>query len=1147
MSLARGVRLGAYEILAPLGSGGMAEVYRAHDEVLGRDVAIKILLPQSQQDTGAIERFFREARAASALNHPNIVTIFEAGRAESGHFMVMELVRGRTLRALMGSPMAPEVLRDVGAQIARALATTHEAGIVHRDIKPENIMVRDDGYVKVLDFGLARLEPRVAVDDKTEPAGTITQRIVGTPRYISPERARGAAGGPATDLFSLGVVLYELVAGRHPFHAGSPYEVVLSILGDQPVPPSRWNVEVPHDLDALVIEMLEKDPARRPTAGDVARALVAPFRPGVRRAAEKIVAGGHTVGRERERAALRAASEHVAGGHGLVISVAGEPGIGKSTLIEDFIEESQHAGAACHVARGRCSERLAGTEAYLPLLDALENLLRSPEHGSSLARLLKTVAPLWHAQISPSTTDVGLKGEPKAAAAIRSQERLKRELVAFMEEAARGRPLLLFLDDVHWADVSTIDLLSYVASRFGAIPLLLIVTYRPEELLRDSHPFLRVKQDLQARGCCRELRLEFLTTDDVTAYLDVEFPGHRFPPGFATLIHGKTEGNPLFMVDVLRYLRENGALAKTQGRWMLSQALPDIARTLPESVRNMIERKIDGLVPTDRQLLLTASVQGYEFDGAVVARLLRLEPAVVEERLERLDAIHGFVRPLREIEYPDRTLTLRYRFVHVLYQNLLYGTLTPARRVALSKAVGDALEGHYRHKTADIAAELALLFEAAREFSHAVDYFRLASQKAADVFAYEEAFLLGRRALEALHALPDGPERGRRELAILVSTGLPAIANRGYSSLDVQQIYDRASTLCLELGESEQLASVLWGLYAFNIVRLQLENAQDASDRFTELARRSRDPSIVAQASIIAGNIHYYRGEFDAAEQLQQMAVRDDVNLRRSVLRLFGHDPAVHPYAYLAWSRWCLGYPDRSQRDAEVAVQSSEEFKHPYTQAFALHFAGVVQCWCGNWEQLKVYNERALAVAREAGLSYFVAASTCLDGLWLARQGQLREGVARMQEGLDSLRAIEGRATSRRFASEFSQQLARAGRLDEALRIVDEEIGATVSGHFWHAELFRVRGELLLMCSPAESAEAERVLQHAVEVSRQQCAKSLELRAATSLARLWHAQGKSQKAASVLSEIYGWFTEGFETADLKTARALLAATRLDAP
>ena len=369
---------GHYRVDARIGSGGMGEVFRAFDTRLNRPVAVKLMRDAGLEQAAIVQRFLREARAASALNHPNIVTIHEVGETPAGElFIVQELIEGRTLRALMETAQTLTTTVDIGRQVARAIGAAHAAGIVHRDVKPENIMVRADGYVKVLDFGLARVvdhraaERSTRVNLDTEP-GT----VLGTAAYMAPEQARGTQAGPAADVFALGVLLYEMAAGRRPFVAPTSVGVLAAILSEQPVPLVRLNPAVPTALDALVHRMLAKEPEQRPSARDVDEELAA--LQGRETLSEPIRAGAgvrKTVGRESERADLRRAYVRVAAGQSLILGVSGEAGIGKSSLIEDFLVELTTRPERPIVARGRCSERLAGVEAYLPVLEALDSLL----------------------------------------------------------------------------------------------------------------------------------------------------------------------------------------------------------------------------------------------------------------------------------------------------------------------------------------------------------------------------------------------------------------------------------------------------------------------------------------------------------------------------------------------------------------------------------------------------------------------------------------------------------------------------------------------------------------------------------------------------------------------------------------------------
>ncbi|HET9013444.1 MAG TPA: protein kinase, partial [Gemmatimonadaceae bacterium] len=669
---------GHYRLDARIGGGGMGEVFRAFDTRLNRHVAVKILREAGGGGAAVVQRFLREARAASALNHPNIVTIHEVGENSQGEqFIVQELIEGRTLRSALEGELPLASAIDVGRQVARALSAAHAAGIVHRDVKPENIMLRSDGYVKVLDFGLARVVDHQAAERSTRVnLDTEPGTLLGTTPYMSPEQATGVQAGPAADIFALGIVLYEMAAGRRPFVAPSPIAVLAAILSEQPVPLVRLNPEIPAAFDELVHRMLSKEPDRRPSARDVDLELAALL--GRDTATELARSGAATprttVGREAERAILRRAYGRVKDGQSLLVAIAGEAGIGKTSLIEDFLAELATRPERPIVARGRCSERLAGAEAYLPILEALDSLLHRAG-GDSLQTLMKAVAPTWYVQVATRSVEASTMAELRADTSTASQERMKREVGAFFQDISRPRPIVVFLDDLHWADVSTIDILNYLAGRFADMRVLFLATYRPAEMALTQHPFLGISNNLRLRGVLEEIALGFLEPADVDRYLALQFPEHRFPPDFAAMIHAKTEGSPLFMADLVRYLKDAGGIVEENGAWVLARSLSDLPRDMPESVRSMIARKIEQLEERDRALLVVASVQGHEFDSAIVSEAAEMDPSQVEERLDVLERVHVFVKRGAEHEFPDLTLTLGYTFVHVLYQNMLYASL----------------------------------------------------------------------------------------------------------------------------------------------------------------------------------------------------------------------------------------------------------------------------------------------------------------------------------------------------------------------------------------------------------------------------------------------------------------------------------------
>jgi predicted ATPase/tRNA A-37 threonylcarbamoyl transferase component Bud32 len=1139
MILAAGAKLGPYEILAAIGAGGMGQVYRARDTRLGRDVAVKLVAERLTRDRTAVDRFVREAHAASRLNHPNIVTIHEIGEAEIGRFIVMELVLGRTLREMMTARIAWESVVDLGRQIAKALAAAHAEGIVHRDVKPENVMVRDDGYVKVLDFGLARLLPTDAVASEVVTAsGTEAGTVLGTIRYMAPEQARGDRVEGAADVFALGLVLYELATGRHPFGADRPFGVVDAIVGEPALPPSRLNPEIPGPLEALLLQMLEKDPRRRPTATDVDALLaqITGTSPTTRTPRFSGPSHHRSVGREGERAALRAAFESAAAGNGLVVCVAGEPGIGKTTLVEDFLAELQADGLS-RVARGRCSERLAGAEAYLPWLEALEDLLRSPS-GAEMARLMRLVAPSWYAQLAPTDADhETTAGEPRTA----SQERIKREVSALLQEAARVRPLVLFFDDLHWSDVSTVDLLTYVGTKLSSMRLLVVATFRPSELALAEHPFASVKLDLQSRGVCRELLLGFLSPREVSDYVALQFPDHHFPADFPDFIHTKTEGSPLFVAGLLRDLRDREILAQDGGRWSLVRGIPAIERELPESVHSMIQRKIEKLEEADRQLLIAASVQGYEFDSAVLARALGRDTAGVEERLDALERLHAFIRRVDERELPDRTLSVRCRFVHLLYQNVLYGQVPPTRRAALSAAVANALAAHYGDAKTEIASELAFLFEAARDPERAIDCFLLAARRAAQMFAHQEAIVLSRRALESLQGLPQTPERDGRELDLLMTLGPQLSLVKGFSALAVEDIFTRARDLCRRAEDTTQLFRVLYGLCVIYVVRAERQLAHDLSSQLDSLAEGTEDPVLRLQAGHAIWTGLVAEGELlTARARLQEGLSLYDPKLHGSQAYSYGgHDPGVCCLAFFGLVLWALGYPEQALTKLREALALAREFSHPFSIGQAQLYTAMLHQLRREAPAAREHAQRTITLTRDQVFPQFLSYGNVLHGWARGELNDTDEGLVEIRDGLATARAIENRFLLPHWLALSADLSRKAGLTNDGLAAADEGLREARSRGqgFSESELHRLKGELLLL--RRERDEAEACFHEAIDVARRYSARSFELRASMSLARVWQSQHRNGEAFQMLEEVHGWFTEGHDTMDLVEARALL--------
>ena len=1164
----RSQEIGPYKVISHIGRGGMGEVYLAQDARLGRRVALKLLRAELTRNKDRLRRFQQEARAASALNHPNILTVYEVGKSDGIHFIATEYVAGETLRQrLAGRKMEPADALDIAIQVAGALSAAHQAGIVHRDIKPENIMLRSDGYVKVLDFGIAKFFEKTGSHHTGDFEATTVELIntepgmvIGSPNYMSPEQARGLPVDVRTDIFSLGVVLYEMIAGSAPFAGRTASDVIALILTTEPLPLLRHSSEAPDQLQRIVSRSMAKErDDRYDNIVDLALDLKGlkqdlEFNARLKSSdrGEQVVAKEqamvgpepHTVGRDSQRAQLQVCFESAAGGRGLLICISGEAGIGKTTLVEDFLSDLTAAGQAYRIMRGRCSERLAGAEAYLPFLEALDSLLRG-EVTSSAIRVMKKLAPTWYVQIAPLPVESSSAAQLIADVRTASQERMKRELGAFLQELSLPRPLILFFDDLHWADVSTIDLLAYVATKLGSMRLLIVATYRPSELLLARHPFLQVKLDLQARGICNDIPLGFLNRKDVDRYLALEFPGHCFPSELPTLIHTKTEGSPLFMVDLVRYLHSREVITESQGSWRLGQSIPDIERELPESIRSMIERKIEQLGEADRRLLSVASVQGYDFDSAVLSKVLDEDPTEIEERLEALDRVYELVRVINEEEFSDRTLTLRYRFVHVLYQNAFYASLKPTRRAAVSKAVAEALLGYYKEQSGAVASELAHLFEAARDFERATDYFLLAAQRASDVFAHEEAAALARRGLELLRTLCDSPERTQKELLLQLIVGFSLSITKGTATPEMGESMARARVICEQLGESPQLFPVIWGLWAYYLVGAELQEARQMAEKTLRLAQNVKDPALLVGAHYAMGLSLQFLGELVAGhEHLERAIALDDPQQHRSYSSLYKLNPRIYSQSDTVYTLWQLGYPEQSRRRLDETLTLARQDGDPRSLAQALWFAAFVHQLCRDAQRTQEYAETCIAHCNEHGIAQERDWVATQLGWAMVEQGLVKEGIAQLRESLSTLRARRATMTLTFSVSLLVEALIKDGQIEEGLTAVTEglELVCRTGQRTHEAELYRLKGELLIMQAEGSTtllSEAESCFHHAIEIGRAQSAKSFELRAVMSLSRLYEKQGKKEGARQILSEIYGWFTEGFNTADLKEAKILL--------
>ena len=543
------------------------------------------------------------------------------------------------------------------------------------------------------------------------------------------------------------------------------------------------------------------------------------------------------VGRDRALTQMRTWLEKMLCGERQIVFVTGEAGIGKTALVETFAR-SIASDRDIRIGRGQCLEQYGTSEPYLPVLEAIGRLGREQ---AQVVEMLRSHAPMWLFQM-PSLMSASDRESLSRELSGATRERMLREMSQALEALAADLPLVLILEDLHWSDYSTLDLISYLARQRQAVQLMVIGTYRTVELIVSGHPLKAVKQELLAKQLCEELPLEYLSKEAVGKYLSVRFPIHRFPAKLAGLIHERTEGNPLFMVNAVDYLVAEGLIREYEQRWELVVEIKKVEVDVPDSIKRMIEKQVDHLDAEEQRTLEVASVAGAEFTTLAVVAGLGEDRTAVEARCDQLARQRHFIQDCGVQELPSGETVTRYSFIHTLYQNVLYERVPASRRVQLHRRIGERGEEVYGDHARRIAGELAMHFGYARDYHRAVKYLEQAAENAAARLANHETVRLSRRALELLKMLPETSERVQQELALRITLGVSLIATDGYAAAEVEENYQHAHELCQQQGESPQLFPILWGLWAYYLLREEAGRALPIAEQLLWLGQKSTGP-----------------------------------------------------------------------------------------------------------------------------------------------------------------------------------------------------------------------------------------------------------------------------------------------------------------
>ncbi|HEY8521821.1 MAG TPA: AAA family ATPase [Gammaproteobacteria bacterium] len=897
-----------------------------------------------------------------------------------------------------------------------------------------------------------------------------------------------------------------------------------------------------------------KDDARRPRYIETLHRRGYRFLPAVAptardRSPAHAAASTSLVGREHALQTLRAALRDAERGERSVVLVTGEPGIGKTALVQAFAREL--AAHGIRLGSAECVERHGTGEAYQPLLEALTRLAQGSASGE-VAAALRRYAPTWLAHLPALQTRAEQRTLDRQIAGA-TPPRMLRELNDCLDALAAAGPLALCIEDLHWSDLATLDWLAAFARRSQRARVLLLVTYRTQDPVATLSRLQAVACDLRMKGMCREIALDRL---DAVAVRDYVL--QRFAPvagarddleRLAALVHRHTEGNPLFVVNVLGELVSRGVLHEGEGGWEVRQDLGE-ALPVPEDVRRMIELRVEALGERERTLLEVASlVTGVCSAAAVAAGVGSDDVAAVEQPLRDLARRHWFIRETTPIEWPDGTTALGFEFLHALYRETLRERLSTARRAELHRLIGTRLERAYGERAPEIAADLAWHFDRARDLRRAIRYARHAAETDRRRAANREAEGRLRRALVLLRGLPPGRERDELEVSIRIALGGALMAVRGFGAREVEECFARARQACQALTSDAQTFPVLWGLWLFYLGRGSMGPARELADELVAMTAELDDHGLRLQAHHALWATALSEGDIAAVERhaLAGMAIYDAEQHAAMAAGYGDHDPGVCALLFAARAAVVAGRTATAARRADEALALAHSLAHPFTLALAFAFASFVHRERGDVAALRRNAAAGIALAREHDFALMLGWLTALDGWALAQLGSPEQGLEALRAGIAAARSTGSELFQPVLLALLAEVELAANLLDDARRSLRaaKEIAERNGDRLADAEIERLQGEVALEQAAGEGTppnQAERHLRAAVDVAAAQGAWLLALRAATRLGRWYVASGRSAEARRLLEPLRGRVTEEPALPCVREAEAIVAST-----
>jgi len=1102
---------GRYSILKRLGEGGRGIVYKARDTVLNRVVAIKML--KSAVSDEAYSRFIREAQATAKLNHPNIVSIYDISKEDEKQFFVIEFVDGMSLRSLMatypeGKCDIQTVLR-VSVDVCNALQYAHSQGILHRDIKPENIMITQEGTAKLMDFGLAKM--------LSQPSLTQEGIIVGTVAYVAPEIALGKGADARSDLYSFGAVLYEMVTGRLPFPGEDPVKIIFSHIHDCPISPSRLSPKVPQALAECIMKLLEKEPGKRYQSADdlvkvlreiaegfLREVLVPSYKPSIvvpspRPSAVREV---QLINRVEEMGLLREAVDRAVRGEGGVVFLYGEAGIGKTRLARELGAYARLRGM--QVLSGRCPAlfRMNGVPPYVLWKEVIKDYLEvcAPQQ-------LYRVIGFYPSEVSELVPELkqklGAVPQSLPISPEHGRDRLFEAVSQFVTNISKEAPLLVVLDDLQWTDQSSLLLLHYLARGVYREPLLLLGAYRDTDI-DERHPLSPVLTELNRERLLQSVSLKRLSFDDVSEIIKRILEQDDVPRDFCELVYEKTMGNPFFVEEVIKSLKEEGVIYRHEGKWKIKE----VSRIeFPKTVKSVIRARITRLDDECQNVLTMASFVGNDFSFGALCGVTGFEEDKLLELMEKILKT-GLVKE-RVIRGKDV-----YSFADIIIRDVVHEEVSHLRHNRLHGVVGRALEKVYAKKIDEHLGELAYHFLEGSDKDKALDYFLKAVEKAQKVYAHNEAFSYLQHALDLLEERGVNLEEKARIIERLGDL-------KGWMGKvdDCMKYWNEALTLWNQLGDKKNIARLhAKGAYGLWSVLGDKDKASEHHHMALEILEK--EPESVELASLYEDISHMLWRSGKSAEEVLPWTQK----ALKLAERLCAHAVLVQCYNDLGTLSLKSGELEKAPNYYEQGLKIALEGNCVELALNLYNNLSMVYSYMGEFQKAFETAQKGSELAKKVGDVYVQAWIDLMLGYCYALMGEMQKATSLAEEvlALDKRTRNVVHAPGAMCGLGWCYQVL--GELDKSLQYLMESLDmAKKVGEYQDAALATLwLGELFMEMEDYE--EAEKYLKESSCINEKADPSAQTMDVFPVLSKLYLKKGEIEKAKELVEKTYEYAT-----------------------